>query len=164
MKTLQPSGKTEQLLTLLYVLFICFWLFACSSKLADFNGFKDELYSQVFTASISGLLLYLLPAVEFLIACLLVSSATRLAGLILSFSLMSAYSIYVLLAVLNVYSRTPCNCAGLLGLGSSWTANLLLNLFITTAAAITILFTYKAKERRKKGMDTPVSPAPLTAY
>lgn len=146
-RSLSPA-KAEQLLTVFYVLFIFFWLFALGSKLYDFDEFRIALFSQVFPPFIGRILLYLLPSIELLIACLLVYSTTRMAGLILSFSMMSMYSIYVLLAVLNLYTRIPCNCAGLLGRGSSWGANLLLNLFITVTAATVLIFTLKYQERR----------------
>lgn len=152
----------EQFITLLTVGFILFWLYVAGLKLYDFNAFKDEMNSQIFSRQITGILIYTLPAVEIIIALSLVYATTRLLGMILSFSLIMGFTVYVGLALLNVYDKMPCNCAGLLG-NSTWGANFILNLFITAVAALGLIITLRDKERRTKGMRTTVSHAPLPA-
>lgn len=153
----------EQIIVILTVAFILFWLFAAGSQLHDFDKFKGEMNNQMFSNYISNVLAYAIPAIEILIAGLLVYSSTRLFGMIVSLGLMMAFTAYVGLALLDVYSRMPCNCAGLLGQNSSWEANFIFNLVITAVAAIGLIITLKDKERRTKGMRTIVSHAPLTA-
>lgn len=153
----------EQFIILLTVVFILFWLYASGSKFYDFTAFKGEMNNQVFSRSISNVLVYTIPTSEIVIAGLLVYSSTRLAGMILSFSLMLTFTSYIGLALLNVYSRMPCNCAGLLGQNSTWEANLILNLFITAVSAIGLIITFKDKERRKKGMRNVLLHASLKA-
>ncbi|SMD08491.1 MauE/DoxX family redox-associated membrane protein [Pedobacter nyackensis] len=147
METKTSSLQTDRPIILLSVVFILFWLFSAGSKLYDFNTFKGEMNNQVFSASISNALAYTLPAVEITIAALLVYSTTRFTGMILSCSMMLIYTTYVGLALLDVYNRIPCNCAGLLG---SWEANLILNLFVTAVAATGLILNLKFKERRAK--------------
>lgn len=153
----------DQIIVTLTVIFILFWLFAAGSQLYDFNKFKGKMNNQVFSGIISNVLAYAMPTLEIIIAGLFVYASTRLLAVLLSFSLMLAFTTYVGLALLNVYSRMPCNCAGLLGQSSSWEANFILNLFITAVAAIGLIITLKERERRKKCMRTIVSHAPLTA-
>lgn len=163
MKHLVMKKYREQFIILLTVVFILFWLYASGSKLYDFNAFKSEMNNQIFSRHISNILAFILPAIEIIIALLLVYSTTRLLGMILSFFLMMGFTIYVGLALLHVYDKMPCNCAGLLGQNASWGSNLMLNLFITAVAAIGLMITLKERERRTKGMRTTVSHAPLPA-
>ncbi len=145
------------------MLLIFFWLFAAGSQLSDFAAFKGEMNNQVFSNNISKVLAYTVPALEIAIAGLLVYSSTRLTGMILSVLTILSFTVYVGLALANVYSRMPCNCAGLLGQNSSWEANFIFNLFVTAVAVIGLIITLKDRERRTKGMRTIVSHAPLTA-
>ena len=144
------------------VAFILFWFVVIWIQIHDFTKFKSEMGNQVFPDDVSNILVYALPLIEFLIAILLVQSRTRKAGHLLTVMLMLGYSTYVGLALLNVYSRMPCNCAGLLGHNSSWTSNFILNLCVTAVAGTGFIFTIKDQERRKHGMDTLVSHAPST--
>jgi putative oxidoreductase len=147
MKAFNTTRKNELCVVILTVLLILFWLYAAGTKLYDFNTFKGEMNNQVFSRRISNALAYTLPAVEIMIAALLVNSTTRLTGMILSCSMILVYTTYVGLALLDVYNRMPCNCAGLL---SSWEANLILNLLVTAVAAAGLILNLKFKERRAK--------------
>ena len=129
------------------IAFILFWFVVLWIQLHDFNGFKNEIHNQVFPDDVSNILVYILPSIEFLTAVLLVESRTRKTGFILCLLLMLVFTIYVGLALLNVYSRTPCNCAGLLGNNSSWTSNFIFNLCVTAVAAAGFIFTIKDQER-----------------
>ncbi len=161
--TQKPLGKTGLWPVLVPVAFILFWFAVLAVQLHDFGKFKGEMYNQVFPAFVSHALIYILPSAEICIAALMVQGSTRLAGVALSFLLMLAFTVYVGLALLNVYSRVPCSCAGLLGNNSNWGANFILNLCVTAVAAAGLIFTVKDRERRNKAMDTIVSHAPLTA-
>jgi hypothetical protein len=163
MKETNGKPQAELYAVIVAVLFIVFWLFSVGSQLSDFNKFKGEMNNQVFSAAVSNVLAYVIPTVEIMIAGLLAFLSTRVVGMILTFVLMLAFSTYIGLAVLNVYQRMPCNCAGLLGQNSSWEANLIFNLFITVVAVIGLIITLKDRERRKKGMGNILSHAPLPA-
>ncbi len=101
--------------TLFSVVFIVFWFVVLATQLHDFIKFKAEIYNQIFPAFVSHALIYVLPSAEICVAALLVWRMTTLTGLALSFLLMLAFTVYVGLALLNVYTRMPCSCAGLLG-------------------------------------------------
>jgi hypothetical protein len=149
-KRSKSSGKSEIFLIILSVVFILFWLYSAGFKLYDFDTFKREMHHQVFPNGISNLLSYAIPALEIMIATLLVYSATRLLGMTLSFLLMLMFTTYVGLALLDAYRFMPCNCIGLLGENASWGANFILNLFIAIVAAVGLILTFKHRERRRK--------------
>ncbi|SHE46535.1 MauE/DoxX family redox-associated membrane protein [Pedobacter caeni] len=128
---------------LLSVVFILFWLYSAGFKLYDFGAFKQEMHRQVFPAELSNLLSFTVPASEIIIAALLVNAVTRGIGMILSFLLMLAFTTYTGLALLGVYSTTPCNCIGLLGEKASWGDNFMLNLVITLIATAGLILTFK---------------------
>lgn len=150
----------EQILIIFSFLFILFWLFAAGTQLYDFKGFKGEMNNQVFSGRISTGLAYVIPITEIVIAGLLVYTSTRLAGMMLSLLLALTFTIYVGLALLEVYYRIPCNCAGLLGGDGTWEANFMLNLFVTVVALAGFIITFKNRERRDKSIDA-ASPALL---
>lgn len=163
MKALYQKNRLESAAAIFTVLLILFWLYAAGNQLTDFNKFKGEMNNQVFSSSISGILTYLIPGIEIIIASLLVFSSTRLWGTFLSFLLMLTFSTYTGLIWFNAFNRTPCTCAGLLGDGSTWGWNFTLNLFITVVAATGLILNLKWKRKEDKGMDTIVSHAPLPA-
>lgn len=146
----KSANRREVYLMILYTVFILFWLYSAGFKLYNFETFKQEMHSQVFSNGISNLLSYVIPAFEMMIAALLVYSATRLLGMTLSFLLMLIFTTYVGLALLDAYRYMPCNCIGLLGENAGWGTNFILNLFIAIVAAVGLILTFKHRERRKK--------------
>ncbi len=163
MKALNPINRIEFFIAIITVVLILFWLYAAGTQISDFNKFKGEMNNQVFSGVISNVLAYLIPVLEITIAGLLVYSFTRLWGMIFSFSLLLVFSTYVGLALLNVFSRMPCTCAGLLGGSSTWEWNLTLNLIVTAVAAAGLILNLKWRRKEGKGMDAIVSHAPLPA-
>ncbi|WEK21643.1 MAG: hypothetical protein P0Y49_10895 [Candidatus Pedobacter colombiensis] len=149
-ETLNLKRKLELLVAILTVFLILFWLYAAGTQISDFNKFKGEMNNQVFSNRISRLLAYLIPSSEIIIATLLVNRPTRLIGMKMSLLLTLTFSTYIILALLNVYSRMPCNCAGLMGSNSTWVANLILNLIVTVVAVTGLIINLKMKERRTK--------------
>jgi hypothetical protein len=75
-----------------------------------------------------------LPSIELIAAGLLMFSKTRKMGMLLSFSLMAIFTIYVAMAVIGYWENIPCSCGGVLNqLG--WKDHLWFNLFFTFLAA-----------------------------
>ncbi len=66
------------------VAFILFWLFAAGSKIYDLPRWKNEMDNQIFSEKISSALVYVVPATEVIIAVLLVYSASRLTGVVMT--------------------------------------------------------------------------------
>nr|WP_068891092.1 MauE/DoxX family redox-associated membrane protein [Pedobacter panaciterrae] len=122
-----------KLLNIIYSLFILLWVYTAGSKLADFNNFKHEMSNQVFPAAYASFLIYILPSIEIITSLLLFSSKTRIIGLYVSFLLILVFTVYVGLAVMNVYEQIPCSCGGILKY-MSWEAHLMFNMCLLLLA------------------------------
>ena len=99
----------------------------------DFRIYLHEMKSQPFDKVFTAILIYCLPVVEILTALLLVVPKTRFKGLILSFVLMMAFTIYVSLITFHFFRQVPCSCAGVFH-HMTWLQHLLFNLFFTAIA------------------------------
>lgn len=125
-------------------LLILLWVYTATSKLSDFREFRWQMYNQVFAKEIARVLVYVVPAVELLAPILLCFAFTRLAGLLLSTGLMMAFSLYIGLALLNVYERMPCSCGGVLEI-LDWQAHFIFNLIFTVIAVTGTIFHFKRR-------------------
>ena len=125
-------------------LLILLWIYAALSKLISFDEFKGQMYNQTFSRGISELLTYFLPPLELTAAVLLIPNRTKMAGLVLSLVLMSSFTVYISLVMLNFWARVPCSCGGILQ-KMGWKPHLWFNLFFLALIAIAI--NSKIKER-----------------
>lgn len=124
-------------LQLICALLIVLWIYTALSKWVDIGMFRSQLNQQPIPDWSTGLLVWLLPAIELTAAGLLMFERTRRAGLLLSFSLMLLFTGYVAMAVLGYWENVPCSCGGVLNtLG--WKEHLWFNLIFTAIAAIGI--------------------------
>lgn len=139
-KRIQQATFIETIASSLLMLL---WIYTAGSKLMDLKDFKHQIHNQVFPDYLDGLLLYLIPSVEILAAALLYFSRTRFLGLTMSLILMFCFTTYIGLALLNVYSRMPCSCGGVLKF-MGWKSHFIFNLFFTCVAAVGIIFKYKS--------------------
>lgn len=136
------------ILALLFsIIFILFWIYVIYLKIGDFAEFKREMANQVFPRSISKILAYTLPMLWLTICFLLAFSQTRHLGLLLSLFILTSFTIYVGLALLDVYRFMPCSCSGLFHM--KWKGQFYFNLIATAIAAAGFIFTFKDKGRRK---------------
>lgn len=123
-------------------LLVILWVYTAGSKLIDFNTFRGEIYNQVFSKSFATILLYVIPAAEFIAALLLLQHKTRMEGFSLSFILMLFFTGYVGLVLMGYYNKVPCSCAGLIK-SMGWKAHLIFNLLLMAIAITGIIITYK---------------------
>ena len=140
MKTLIKSS-VPALLVLLFV-------YAAFSKLITFNDFRQQLYNQAFSDELARFLLYFLIPVEIVTALFLCFQRTQFAGLLFSFGLLLAFTIYIALVMLHYWDRTPCSCGGILN-QMSWTTHLIFNCLFLTLNLIALCIRFS--ERRKTG-------------
>jgi hypothetical protein len=78
---------------------------------------------------------WILPALELLIAALLMAGKFRERGLLLAFFTMEAFTIYVLLIITNTFSYIPCSCAGIFK-WMNWNIHLVVNIIFTALVYI----------------------------
>lgn len=129
-------------------LLIILWTYTSGSKLLEFAEFKQQLYLQNLGEGFTSVLSILIPLIELTIVVLLVVSATKKIGLIISFVLLSAFTIYILLILSGIYNAAPCSCGGILKF-LSWKNHLYFNLSFLILNSIGIYFITN-KERRPR--------------
>ncbi len=110
---------------------ILFWVYVGIEKLWQLSAFHIALQQQPVISILAPILFWLLPLLEIGIGALLGLPSGRLQhwGWIASTILITLFSIYIALGVLDVYDKKPCMCTSFLS-HISWTAHLLFNLVI----------------------------------
>ena len=112
-------------------LMILFWVYVGIEKLWQLSAFHIALQQQPVISILAPILFWLLPLLEISIGALLGLPARRLQhwGWIASTIMITLFSIYIALGVLDVYDKKPCMCTSFLS-HIPWTAHLLFNLVI----------------------------------
>lgn len=113
-------------------LFIFLFVYTASSKIIQLEAFKIVLAASPLLAPYARFMSLLIPFIEMIAAVLLFIPGTRQHGLILSFLLMAAFSMYVGYMLL-FFSQLPCSCGGFIQ-SLSWRQHLILNLILTLLA------------------------------
>ncbi len=116
------------ILNTIVVLLLALWIPIGIYQYLHFAAFKTGILRQPIGDGLAWTLIYLLPAVEITIACLLVSERFRRTGLLLSSALLTAFTGYIGLALIGAWGTLPCAC-GLIISGMSWMQHLWFNLF-----------------------------------
>ena len=122
-------------------LLILLWVYAATAKLLEFDQFKVQLSQVSFLKPITGLLVYIIPLVEYSLAGLLLVSKTRGTGLLGSAILMSVFTVYIA-GMISLSPVLPCSCGGIIN-NLTWQQHLLFNIGFT-ALAITGVYGYSA--------------------
>lgn len=105
------------------------WIFVAYNKIAGFEQNMEGMLRQPFPRSFSVFLAYAVPSIELIAALLIGYKPTRLIGLGLSALLMMAFTAYVGLAILHVWSdKLPCNCGLIIQIG--WKKHFVFNVFL----------------------------------
>lgn len=143
MKTSKTQSFTS--VNLIAVVLMVLWLYTVAAKLYDFNAYQHSMMVQVFSKTVAKVLLYTLPAIEWLAFCLLLFPQYRKAGLYLSAFLLLAFTLYVALAVFGFYPKKPCSCGGLFR-KLSWKGHLILNIALSTLSITGLLMRSKAQK------------------
>ncbi|WP_164675220.1 MauE/DoxX family redox-associated membrane protein [Anditalea andensis] len=107
------------------------------AKLVDFKGFRSAVLNQPFPSEWGERIAVGVPAAELLLVGLLLFDSTRLAGLVGSLVLMTAFTVYVGLIWIGAFERTPCGCAGILD-ALGWGEHLAVNLVFVGISVVGI--------------------------
>jgi hypothetical protein len=121
-------------------LFIVLFVYAAASKILDYSNFKAQLGRSPLLARFWNWI-WVVPALEILIALLLPITKTRLLGLYASFSLMTMFTAYII-AILQFSEFIPCSCGGVLQ-KMGWTQHLWFNIVFILLALAGIIFQTK---------------------
>ncbi|UKT65050.1 MauE/DoxX family redox-associated membrane protein [Pedobacter mucosus] len=114
-------------------------------KVVDFQAFREKMSGQVFGPWLLAVLTYMVPLSEIACVMLLLFPYTRFAGFILSTAMLAAFTVYIILVLLNVFAKHPCPCGGPLK-HLTWGQHLIFNTIFLLISSLGLLLTYK--ERR----------------
>jgi putative oxidoreductase len=126
-------------------LLILLWVYAAASKLMDFETFKAQMHRQVLFPFVKKSIVYFLPPIEISTALLLIFERLQRVGLYVSLIMLSAFTIYIGLAILKVFGKIPCSCGGVLS-KMGWNTHLVFNIFFLLLTALGIYIAHR--ERR----------------
>jgi putative oxidoreductase len=119
---MKRSLSTEIFTALLMALFT----YTAVSKIHEHKKFLHTLNESPLIHNEAGIIAWLLPAAELLIVLLLFFAATHRAGLVLSLTALSVFTLYLGYIILFA-SHLPCSCGGVVS-GLSWNEHVVFNL------------------------------------
>lgn len=129
------------------VMMIILFVHAGLIKWLDNTTFKNQLSVYPLLSPFAGVIAWLFPAMELVVAGLLVSGCARTLGLSLSVGLMTLLSGYIIFLLSTEYN-VPCACETLLGF-TSWPAQLKFNLVFLLVALSGLLLQLLAVREAK---------------
>lgn len=128
-------------------LFIFLFVYAAGSKVLDFETFQVQLAQSPLLSAYAGIIAWLVPGIEILIAGLLIFPRFRNLALYASFTLMVMFTAYIFI-ILKFSDFIPCSCGGVLE-KMSWTQHLIFNVVFIILAGVAILFSKNWNIKRK---------------
>ena len=105
--------KTKLISNSIAFFFVGTFLYSGLTKFLTPGEFMSQVQQSPILAGIPAGILWAIPVVELITALLLLIPSSRLMGLILSVSLMTIFTIYIV--ILNLFTYyVPCSCGGIL--------------------------------------------------
>ncbi len=128
-------------------LFILLFIYAATSKLVAFQTFTVQLAQSPLLSAYAGVIAWLIPGIEIVIAFLLLVPKSRTPALYAAFTLMVMFTAYIFI-ILHFSDFVPCSCGGVLE-KLSWTQHLIFNVVFILLAVFAIFLTgnYPAKAK-----------------
>ena len=117
--------KRQTQMEVISILFILLFIYAAISKLIDFDRFRIQLMQSPILTAFAGIAAWSVHLVEIIVAVLLCVPHWNGIGLYAAFSLMIAFTGYILV-ILNFSPFVPCSCGGILS-ALGWAEHLLFN-------------------------------------
>lgn len=118
-------------------LYALLFIYAAVSKLLEFENFTVQLGQSPLVSAFAGILSITVPAIELLIAVLLLFGRWQVTALYAGYALMVIFTAYIFI-ILQFSSYIPCSCGGILEkLG--WIEHLWFNTVFVALAMTAIL-------------------------
>ena len=122
-------------------LFIFLFVYAAASKILDYQQFRIQLGQSPLLTNYAATVVWLIPALEILIAFALAISRFRRTGLWAALFLMCLFTNYII-AITRFSEYIPCSCGGVLS-KMSWNQHLAFNIGFVLLAIIALLWPAK---------------------
>lgn len=143
----RKTSITNTTITVICYLFVLLFLYAATSKLLDFETFTVQLAQSPLLSAYAGIIAWMVPGIEILIAGLLIFPRFRTLALYASFTLMVMFTAYIFI-ILNFSDFIPCSCGGVLE-KLSWTQHLIFNVVFIVLAGGAILISIHWNIKRR---------------
>lgn len=101
------------------------FVYAATSKLMDFQQFKEQLGQSDMVLGNENWVAWLVPVLELVLGIFLLMRPYRLFALYGSLALMTLFSAYIIV-VLNFSNHIPCSCGGIIST-MGWETHLVFN-------------------------------------
>lgn len=138
--------KRHVIVEALAALLILLFVYTASSKLMEYENFRNVLLQSPLIGKQAPLVAWALPLIELIIAVLLFIPRTRLTGLWCSFILMTVFTLYIAY-MLAFVTKHPCPCGGVLS-KLTWPQHLVFNIFFTLLSVVAIWLTKRPVKRQ----------------
>lgn len=126
-----------RIIEIIAAFFIILFVYTAISKLSAFVQFRNVLSKSPVIGSKASVIAWIIPVLELVIVALLFVPASRRTGIVCSFLLMAAFTIYLVYMV-SFSAWLPCSCGGILS-QLSWKQHILFNIFLMLLALAAIL-------------------------
>lgn len=142
--------KKQLAIEIIASLLVLLFLYASMTKMLNIKEFKNDMYRQPLPLWMSTYLVWILPALQLMIAANLLFKRTRRLGFYASLVLMLLFTGYIAAGLLHFFKWIPCSCAGVLK-GMSWTAHLYFNIFFILLSLVGVFLTSKNLPPGRRG-------------
>lgn len=136
-------------LDVIVFLFMVLFIYAAATKLLEYDLFRAQIGKSPLITKYAGVLAWLVPGIELVVAVMLFIPRVQLAGLYASFSLMFAFTGYIAF-ILWFSPYVPCSCGGILS-SMGWTEHLLFNICFTLLAIAGIVLKIQEEKKQSYG-------------
>ena len=143
--------KRRFIIEIISLLFVFLFVYAAGSKLIDYQKFAVQLGQSPMLTRWASLLAWFIPAIELVVAIMLIFSATQKVALYAALNLMVVFTAYIVI-VTNFSPFVPCSCGGVLErLG--WTEHLIFNGAFIVFAIVAIILSDTVEVTRNSATD-----------
>jgi len=136
------------------MILITLWAYSFLSKIINYQGFRVSILNQPFSNSFGETISIVIPVIEFLLLVMFFVQRLRGIAYLGSLVVLSIFSTYVGLVVLDAFEKIPCGCAGIFE-RIGWEAHFSVNAGLVGIAGIGCWFVGKKakKDRRPETED-----------
>lgn len=117
-------------------LYVLLYLYAATNKLIAYDDFRLQMSKSPIITDFAPFLVWFVPALEIVIAMLLLINRTAWLGLYAGFTLMCLFTTYIV-AILYFSDVVPCGCGGIIE-KFSWQQHLVFNGVFVVLGAVGI--------------------------
>ena len=134
----------EKIIRTIAYAFTGLWGYAGFVKLINWSQSRAEMLKQPFPEGIANILFWVIPLVELGIVALLLSPKLRQWGLRASLTLITVFTLYLVLVLGRAFGSIPCACGGILS-GMGHMAHLIFNSFFVILGCIAMVLAHKSR-------------------